>query len=109
MNNSLNGDFDSPFITSTVAQVKILLQSHPELIETANKEGQTPLLAAAANKSWAIASYLIEAGANINAQDNVCLNFRMMYFIFHQMECFVFLVGLWLSGGFYSSASGLQG
>ncbi|MCV9933931.1 ankyrin repeat domain-containing protein [Flavobacterium sp. LS1R47] len=60
-----------------ISSVITVLKENPSL-ETKNNDGETPLMRAVYNQDNAIATVLINAGANVNAQDKM-LNSPFLY------------------------------
>src|SRR3954468_496175 len=53
--------------TGTVEQAKQLLLANPQLVNTPNPDGYTPLILASYRANNAVAKFLLQSGANIDA------------------------------------------
>ncbi len=60
--------------TGNIEQLKQLLLEDNTMIDSTNRARQTAVLIAAMNKEYETVQFLIEQGANLNLQDETCLN-----------------------------------
>lgn len=78
MENPTERDLFRAVDSNNLSAVKELIENKNINIEARNSKGETPLMRAVYTKNNAIAFYLMENGANVNAQDNI-LNSPFLY------------------------------
>ena len=74
----MTSDFFEAIDHANLAQVQQFLKMHPNMLEQTNAQKQTPLMYTLYQGKQEIAAYLIENGANVNAQDQQ-LNTPFLY------------------------------
>ncbi|WP_410879916.1 ankyrin repeat domain-containing protein [Myroides sp. DW712] len=70
MKNFTEKELFQAIAANDIATVKEILANHTVNLEVKNSKGETPLMMATYKKYNALALYLIDQGANVNAQDD---------------------------------------
>ncbi|WP_158960881.1 ankyrin repeat domain-containing protein [Myroides fluvii] len=78
MNSTITKELFQAVAANNIQAVKEILTANTVNLNVKNSKGESPLMVATYNKYTAIALYLIEQGADVNAQDEI-LNSPFLY------------------------------